>query len=362
VDIPPPPPSPEDQPPAPGNQPAGPPPPPPAPSPYGSAAPPYEAGPPYGYPQSSYAQPSPYGEHPQHQQPPYGEHQQHQQPSPYGEQPQYQQPPPYGGNPYQQHNPYAPPGAGGPGAPGMPGPYGVPYGTPGQGWYAVERTTNGLAIASLVTSFTCFPLLGVGLGIGGLRQIKKQGQRGRGLAISGITINSLTTVLVVVLIILGATGVLDDGNTKVDDIKPGQCFNTVGRSLKDYEQGTKEVSRSVDVVSCDKAHDAEAFYTFALDPNGDDGYPGVAAITTQAESTCSGQMDTYLGGASLKDGMTVYFYGPARSLWDTGSRSVTCFFGSSEGKVTGSVKSGGSSDGGSDDGSSGDGGDSGVGV
>jgi hypothetical protein len=250
----------------------------------------------------------------------------------------------------------------------MPGQYN-PY--PQQGWYAAERTTNGLSIASLVTAFTCIPLLGLGLGIGGLKQGKRQGQRGRGLAIAGITINSITTLATALLITLGALGVLDGGgNTKVQDIKAGQCFNTVGHSLSDFEQGAK-VSRRVDVVDCAKEHDAEAFYTYTLDPSTSGSYPGVDAITREAQSTCARQMQDYLDGASLKSGMTLFFFGPQKSLWDNGDRSVTCFFGSPHGKVTGSVRSGGGSSGGGSDGGSdgstdggsdGDGGNSGVGV
>lgn len=336
-----PPPSPEDQPPPPGGYPAGPPPPPPAPDPpYGGSSSPYGSGPPYGYPQTPYAQPSPYG----------GDGQ-----SPYGA----------GPGPYQQPNPnpYAAPGG-----PGIPGQY-TAYPGPGAGWYAANRTTNGLSIASLVTSFTCVPLLGLGLGIGGLKQSKRQGQRGRGLAIAGITINSITTLLTALLITLGALGVLDDdGNTKVQDIKAGQCFNTVGHSLKEFEGGAK-VSRTVNVVDCAKAHDAEAFYTYTLDPSTSGSYPGVDAITNQAQATCGKQMSEYLDGGSLQDGMRLFFFGPQKSLWATGDRSVTCFFGDADAKVTGSVRGGsdgkgsdGSSDGGSSDGGSSDGGDSGVGV
>ncbi|BBA99842.1 hypothetical protein RVR_6640 [Actinacidiphila reveromycinica] len=344
MDISPPPP-PEDQSPPAAGYPGGPPPPPPAPAPpYAGSGSPYDSGRSYGYPQTPYGQPSPYGGEGQ---PPYGSS---------------------GPGPYQQPNPnpYAAPGA-----QGMPGPY--PYPVPQQGWYAANRTTNGLSIASLVTSFSCIPLLGLGLGIAGLKQGRRQGQRGRGLAIAGITINSVTTLLTVLLITLGALGVIgDDGNTKVQDIKAGQCFNTTGHSLSDIEQGSK-ASRRVNVVDCDQAHEAEAYYTYTLDPSTSGSYPGIDAITSEAQSTCGKQMGTYLDGHSLQDGMRLFFFGPEKSLWETGDRSVTCFFGDVDGKVTGSVRDGGSSDdgsgggadGGSDGGSTGgsdDGGDTGVGV
>jgi len=340
VDIPPPPPPPPlgDEPPhdqKPSAHPAGPP-------PYGY---PQDAGPSYGYPQAA-----PYGPPPAYGQP--------------------QQPPGYGANPYQQ-NPYAAPGPPGypaapgyPGAPGVPG-YPQPYPQyPGQqGWFAVERTTNGLAIASLVTAFTCIPFLALGLGIGGLRQIKRRGQRGRGLAIAGVTLGSIGTALIALFVVLGVTGVFDEGNTKVADIKAGQCFNTVGRHLSQYGDGGK-VSTTVDVVDCGKAHDAEAYDVFPVD-SATGAYPGVPVISGEASAKCAAAAEDYLDGKTLPAGMGYFSYIPPASAWARGDHSVTCFFGSPGGKVTGSVRSGvtgGGSDGGSDGGPDGGGSDGGVGV
>jgi hypothetical protein len=253
----------------------------------------------------------------------------------------------------------------------MPG-GGYPY--PGQqGWFAVERTTNGLAIASLVTAFTCIPLLATGLGIGGLRQIRRRGQRGRGLAIAGIVINAVATIVVVLAVVLGATS--DSGNTRVEDIKTGQCFNTVGEPLSKFGEGN-HISRSVDVVSCDDEHDAEAFSVFTLDPTGHQAYPGAVTVAHEAGVRCASDARDYLGADPLPIGMDIFTYYPPASSWNDGHRSVTCFFGSRDGQVTGTVRdngalgssgssgdgsdggSGGSSDGGSD-GGSGDGGDGG---
>ena len=315
---PPPPPSPEDAPPprqAPPSpyeptrigipSPVPPPPPPPPAPPQGP--PPYGTAASYGYPQA-----------------------------PYGGQP------PYGANPYQQPvNPY-----GGPGA---------PYGYPAQpqGWYAVDRTTNGLAIASLVLSFTCVPLVGLVLGIGGLRQIRRRGQRGRGLAVAGVTLNGLETLLAVLLVTLAALGVFHTGNTKVQDIRVGQCFNTVGGSLSDYDDGSGRRSTTVDVVSCDKGHDAEAFAVFTLDPSLGSYYPGADQVSEQSAEQCAAYADQYLDGNQLPSGMDMYYYMPPKDAWNRGERGVTCFFGSRDGKVTGSVKSGASDGGSGDDGSDG---------
>ena len=69
------------------------------------------------------------------------------------------------------------------------------------------------------------------------------------------------------MITLAVLGVFDEGNTKVENIRVGQCFNTVGHSLSDYDTGASGRSTTVDVISCDDEHDAEAFAVFTLDPS-----------------------------------------------------------------------------------------------
>ncbi|NNG38580.1 DUF4190 domain-containing protein [Flexivirga sp. ID2601S] len=123
-----------------------------------------------------------------------------QQPNPYAEQ--------YGGGQYTTGQYGA--GYGGQ-YPAQPG-YGAPYqgGSPYVAYQ--EKPSNGLAIASLVTSlcgiFLCFigSLVGIGLGIAALSQAKKTGA-GRGMAIAGIVIGAVEIVLGIgFFIVLFATG------------------------------------------------------------------------------------------------------------------------------------------------------------
>lgn len=89
----------------------------------------------------------------------------------------------------------------------MAGGYGA-YGYPPP-IYSAPRT-NALAIASLVASIAGFLTCGIGnilgfvFGIVGLRQIKRTGEGGRGLAIAGIVISTLTFALLVAAIIFGS--------------------------------------------------------------------------------------------------------------------------------------------------------------
>lgn len=253
--------------------------------------------------------------------------------SPYGSLPSYPQ------YPYGPQLPYGP-GAGAGPYPGM-APYGYgPYPPPPPGWYAPQRGTNGFAIASLVTALTCIPLIGSILGIVGLRQIGRRGDQGKGLAIAGLTINGVVTVFFALVITLGVLGAFDEGNTRVENITVGQCFNTVDSSLSDYS-GEGARSTTVDVVSCDTAHDAEAYAVFTLDPGLGADYPGVDRISDIAGPKCASYADDYLDEEPVPDSVDIYYYMPPREGWRGGDRSVTCFFGSTSGKVTGSVKTGG---------------------
>jgi hypothetical protein len=269
---------------------------PPAPSSFPYEGSPYDSAAPYGAP----ASPPPY---PQYPQPPYG------QQGPYGQgaYPGYGYPPPWSGAP--------------------------------QGWYAAERTTNGLAIASFVTALTCIPVVGVVLGVVGLRQIRRRPQRGRGLAVTGLVLNSLGTALLAVIVVLGVTGAFDEGNTPVQDLMTGDCFNTVDHSLADYG-GAGARSRTVDVVPCGDDHDAEAYAVFPVDAGSDDVYPGVDRISQIADRKCASYADDYLDGDDVPADVDIYYYLPPRDGWADGDRQVTCFFGGTSGKLSGSVKGG----------------------
>jgi peptidyl-prolyl cis-trans isomerase B (cyclophilin B) len=98
------------------------------------------------------------------------------------------EPPPYGG--YPPGYPGHPPGYPGPGYPGYPG-------------HPEQRPTNGMAIASLVCAFLFAPL-GILFGHISLSQIRRSGEEGRGLAIAGLVIGYLLTLLTVLAVVLFA--------------------------------------------------------------------------------------------------------------------------------------------------------------
>jgi hypothetical protein len=130
---------------------------------------------------------------------------------PHPDRPSYGYPPPPHGGPTGYGG--GPPGYGRP--PGYPPPY-DPY-LAYQAYPPNPHQTNGLAIASLITSLAgivigillgclgvLIPLVGVVLGAVALNQIKRTHQQGRGLAIAGIAVGSVTAALLL-LIMIGLT-------------------------------------------------------------------------------------------------------------------------------------------------------------
>jgi hypothetical protein len=116
-------------------------------------------------------------------------------PSAFGAQPPYgaqsYPPPPYGAAP----GGYPPPPSSYHGQ-GYPGGYGGDYGAP-------QAETNQMAIWSLVASLlgilcTIGSLVGIGLGVVALNQIKQNRQGGHGLAVAGIAVGIATLIISII--------------------------------------------------------------------------------------------------------------------------------------------------------------------
>ncbi|MEW2047510.1 DUF4190 domain-containing protein [Streptomyces sp. NPDC005476] len=289
-------------------------------------------------PQDPYQPPQPQGPYPQD---PFAPPQQ----DPYAQGPQD----PYGQgtqDPYAQ-GPYGPQGHGpsGPG-PGPTGPYpqapysGAPYPVWGQGYSPFGRPSpvNGVAIASLVLGALCFlPAVGLVLGIIALVQIRKRGERGKGMAIAGSVLSCVGLAFWVLLLATGGSSDFWEGfkegargNSSLSLAK-GDCFDVPGETFE-------EDVYDVDEVACAGEHDAEVFATVPL-PGG--GFPGDDHITDVAEDKCytlqgAYAMDTW----ALTDEVDVYYLTPTADSWSQGDREITCVFANvdEKGTLTGSLR------------------------
>ncbi|MEV5958664.1 DUF4190 domain-containing protein [Streptomyces sp. NPDC051987] len=256
-------------------------------------------------------------------------------PPPGPHQPQGPYPPPQSGRPQYPHHPQ------GPYAQQPPAPYPGPYQQWGQGYGppVPQPPVNGLAIASLVLGLLCcLPGVGLVLGLIGLSQIRRRGERGTAMAVVGSVFSSLGLALWVLLLASGGAGEFWDGVKEgVHDsaslsLATGDCFDTPDGTL------TGDLVSDVDVVDCAKAHDGEVFATYRLTGSS---YPGDDSVGDWADRRCSALEDGYaMDGWAVPGDVGVYYFTPSEDSWRSGDRQVACVFGNTtEGRtLSGSLR------------------------
>jgi hypothetical protein len=241
--------------------------------------------------------------------------------------------------PAYQNYPAMPPAQAAPWVPGTPpGTYGTygPYGTP-PGW---KPGVNGFAVAALVLGIlgpVGGLVLGLVFGIIALADIRRTGQRGRGMAIAGIAVSSVWILLVGMIFVFGLIAVITDpdrtsssGASTSYDLKPGQCF----------DRPTTSKGATVTVRDCAQPHDAEVF---ALEPLSGTSYPGVPAVEAVGRSKCPVDSDRFLTAGLNYPDIDVHYLYPQQVSWARGDRSVKCFYRNVNGaKMTGHAKDSGS--------------------
>lgn len=221
-------------------------------------------------------------------------------------------PPPPPGHPYAYPTPPAPP----PTAPPPP------------------ARTNGLAVAALVLGILFAPL-GIVFGIVALVQINRKGEKGRGLAIAGVAVGSVSVVLSVTLFAFGATvlGERYDGEVAKSafSLDKGDCFHHSG------EWDTKVYD--VKAIDCDAPHNAEVVGEFDLYGIFEGEYPGEKKLSGTADTRCTEVADAYsLDSWALPSDLYYAYYIPTHHSWALGDRTVSCFWVKEKGELTESVR------------------------
>jgi hypothetical protein len=218
-----------------------------------------------------------------------------------------------------------------PGAPGRPG---RRASAPGK--------ANGFAVASLILGLLGITVIGavagIVLGILALGQIRRTGQRGRGLAIAGLAFSALWLVLIGAYFVLhggknpspppastghsssptpGPSSTASHGplSTNVFALRPGQCFQNPPAS-----QTVLGVTY-VTVVPCSTPHNAQAFVQFNATGTS---YPGVDALKRQADTGCHGRIRKSVQTSKIKNSMTLHYLYPLQSSWTSGHKTITC--------------------------------------
>ena len=139
---------------------------------------------------------------------------------------------------------------------------GQPNGQPGwSGSYGsvppeANQKYNGLAIAGFICSFLV-SLLGLILSIVGLNQIKKQGGKGKGLAIAGIIISAAGMVIQVILVIALIVGGVSYTSKAIDEAKTDSFYSQSSSGNGDSSDKSKAQDNLDDALddTLDETHD-----------------------------------------------------------------------------------------------------------
>ena len=211
-----------------------------------------------------------------------------------------------------------------------------PYGTVP----AASDRTNGISILAIILGFV-FPIGGIIAGAVALAQIKRTGEKGRGLAITGIVAGSVISVLTILAVIgllifsftvgskASSADPFDvptfpqDGGVTVgpSEAAPGDedTFTLpVGVCLDDVPSG---FISSSNIVECATAHTYEVFSSFLL-PEG--AFPGDDAIASAAQQGCDAAFPAFVGIPYDQSALNYQYVAPTEGTWADGDREISC--------------------------------------
>ncbi|BAJ74310.1 hypothetical protein MTES_1346 [Microbacterium testaceum StLB037] len=204
--------------------------------------------------------------------------------------------------------------------------------------------TNVVSIFALVLGFVV-PIGGIIAGAVGLSQVKRTGEKGRGLAIAGIIVGSVMTLLSIVGVILFfvfiAIGAAAEEAQSTDDggfFDPNQNAPTeflslqVGQCLDDISTG---YITSDNLVDCGLPHTYEVFGNFTV-PDGT--FPGDDAITASAQEQCDAAFQSYIGVSYADSTLEYNYIGPSSDTWTQGDREISCLVTDPAEETTGSLQ------------------------
>lgn len=219
---------------------------------------------------------------------------------------------------------------------GPPPPYQPPhaqqFGAPLDGRTPVwqlppQLRTSGLAVAALITALCGLGPIAAGLGIAALVSLRTSRLEGFGMAVAGVVIGTVETLLLVVAIAIGFYTAddpvppptytptyapnlePDEDLVYVDELAAGDCF----------DDSTEEAE--VTLAPCGQSHDGEVVASVAL---GSGAYPGDRGLQEQAERACDQAFAKYVGTTVQKTSLRPDFWAPDRELWEAGDRTVVC--------------------------------------
>jgi hypothetical protein len=194
-------------------------------------------------------------------------------------------------------------------------------------------TLNPFAVTALVTSLLCLAPLGLVFGIVALVQIARRGQRGKGLAIAGVTVSGAVLLLAGIAAAVvdfrvwtppardTAGEVVKPGWTTFHSIEPGDCFTP--RSGLPGRDAPPTPGADVRLLPCDAPHRGEAYAAFRLPEQ--DQAPGRDDVVAIARPQCAKLFLDYTADPVAFGPLQTYFFYPDEQGWAAGQRGVLCW-------------------------------------
>lgn len=181
-------------------------------------------------------------------------------------------------------------------------------------------------------------LLSAIFGFVALSQIRKRGDKGRGMAIAGLVLSGVWLVGFATIIAM-AVGMQADrdantgqvtkaGQLDVFDLKDGDCFNNVPG-----DTATKVMS--VSAVPCSEPHDAEVLGQVTVTSST---YPGDSQMAAEVEQLCYDKVGPRVEASPIADQLDMLYLYPTKESWAQNDRAGTCVAASNtNGKLTAPV-------------------------
>lgn len=201
----------------------------------------------------------------------------------------------------------------------QPGAWAAPYPEPyyAPGWVPPRPPIDGWAIAALVTALLGLGPVALVLALVALRRTRRNGSRGRGLAVAALVIGlvellALVAVLVLVVLLVRASSPLPVGVQAPREAHVGQLV--VGHCLRSLPDDGDVAT--VTLVPCDQPHEASVVSTYRFQ----DGavWPGQAAADSRVARSCEITDDEAAAGARL------VAWAPTQQGWSRGDRTGLC--------------------------------------
>lgn len=196
--------------------------------------------------------------------------------------------------------------------------YPEPYYAPG--WPQPRPRLEGTAVAALVTGLLGLGPVAVALGVVALARTRRRGTRGRALAVTGVVLGAVGTVVIGVVVVLALAAltatrplgeVSEPQTAHVQQLRPGHCLSAL--------PGDGLVS-SVQVVPCDHQHTAEVVHEGELDT-----WRSQAAADQAGAALCRAALTGgVLSEAQLDAGVEWVVWTPTAGSWRGGDRAVLC--------------------------------------